>query len=466
VSTIENIFHETIAAISTPPGTGAIGIVRITGADAFSITQKIYRGSIDIEEARSHSVEFGKIIDPENKEIVDLVLVNIMRGPKTYTGFDTIEINCHGGLLTPNKILNLVLKNGARLADPGEFTKLAYINGKIDLVQVEAVADIIHAKTEAARRSSLNQFMGSLTNEIKKIREELLQLSTLLELDIDFGEEHLIEVDIENIIIKINSIETQIKNLLATYTIGHLIREGAKISIVGKPNVGKSSLLNALLLKERAIVSETPGTTRDFIEESIDLNGIPFTFIDTAGLRHTDDHIEKIGMDNTRELIRKSDLVLMIIDGSKPLDTDDHKIIKTILEYHQYDPSKKMMFVKNKTDMGDYPESNPQFDEFIIVPVSAKYNIGLDELRKNISLIFENNISYESPIITKTRHKFALEKSLDFLNSAKKSISEQNSFEFVTFDIRNCIQSLNEIIGSITSEDVLNSIFSSFCIGK
>lgn len=461
-----NILNETIAAISTPPGTGAIGIVRITGRDALAITEKIFKGAKKVSEISTHTVEFGKIINPQNNEIIDVVLVNVMHSPRTYTGFDTVEINCHGGVMTTKRILELALQNGARMAEPGEFTKLAFLNGKIDLSQVEAVADLIHAKTETARRSSLNQFLGNLSSEVKSLRGDLLQLCTLLELDVDFGEEHLIHIDTEIINQKIETIIKRIHELLSTYNVGHLLRDGAKVAIVGKPNVGKSSLLNALLKKERAIVSETPGTTRDFIEESIDINGIPFTFVDTAGLRHSEDRIEKMGMNNTIDLMQSSDLVLMMIDRSKPLDDDDKKILKIILDYHRDNPAKKMIIVQNKTDLGDSSETHPRLDEFTSVRISVKTRYGLDTLKDTISRHFEFHISPESPVITKLRHKISLEKSLEFLNSAQRSLNQRISYEYLSFDIRNAISSLNEIIGTITSEDILKSIFSSFCIGK
>ncbi|MBL7959248.1 tRNA uridine-5-carboxymethylaminomethyl(34) synthesis GTPase MnmE [bacterium] len=460
-------FEDTIAAISTPLGIGAVSMVRISGKNSVAIADKIFGGRVKPSVAESHSILFGYLIDPENSEKVDSVLLSVMRSPKSYTGFDTIEISCHGGIVNTKKVLDLVLSQGARLAEPGEFTKLAYLNGKIDLSQVEAIADLIHAKTEGARRASMSQFIGNLRNEVSSLRNQLIQLCSLLEIDLDFAEENLLIIDAIKINDQLSGVENQIKRLLSTYNTGHIIREGARVSILGKPNVGKSSLMNAMLQKDRAIVSHLPGTTRDYIEETIDINGIPFTFVDTAGIRDTKDDIEIHGIHFSKENIHSSDLIIALFDISSPLDDDDHRV-KTILDGALLqNKTVKAIYVGNKTDLGEFDRT--KFASEIgsdFINISAKSQSGIDELKKKIGVLFNSDVSFSSPMISRLRHKIALEKSIASLKMAKKSLEHNLSFEFVALDIHNAIQSLAEIVGEVSSGDVLNNIFSNFCIGK
>lgn len=460
-------FEDTIAAISTPPGLGAVSIVRISGKNSFKIADLLFEGKIKPSSALSHTIHHGYILDPRNNEKIDSVLLSVMREPNTYTGFDSIEINCHGGILNTKKILELVLSQGARLAEPGEFTKLAFLNGKIDLSQVEAVADLIHAKTEGARKASMSQFMGNLKNEITGLREQLIQLCSLLEIDLDFAEENLLEIESRKIKEQITLIENKIKKLLSTYNTGHLIRDGARVSILGKPNVGKSSLLNTLLQKERAIVSHIPGTTRDYIEESIDIHGIPFTFVDTAGIRDTKDDIEIHGIHFSKENIQSSDLIIALFDISNSLDDDDLKVIKIIKEAQYQNNTIKTLFVGNKSDLSELykKELNSIIKEGFIT-ISAKTHKGIDELKSKISSLFLTDISFDSTMISRLRHKIALEKSIESLTTAMTTLDNKISYEFVTLDIKNAIHSLAEIVGEVSSDDVLNNIFSNFCIGK
>lgn len=459
-------FEDTITAISTPIGLGAISIVRITGKASFEIADSIFVGSAIPSKSDSNSIHYGYLIDPESNETIDSVLISIMRAPRTYTGFDSVEINCHGGIVNTRKVLDLVLSRGARLAEPGEFTKLAYLNGKMDLSQVESVADLIHAKTDGARRASMSQFMGNLRDEISVLRTQLIQLCSLLEIDLDFAEENLLAIDRDNVIRIIADVEEQTTKLLLTYQTGHVIREGAKVSILGKPNVGKSSLLNALLKKNRAIVSHIPGTTRDYIEETLDINGIPFTLIDTAGIRDTADDVEIHGIHFSKEIIMSSDLIVALFDISNDLDDDDKKVMDIIREAMANSKTIKVVFVGNKRDLGEKEIDYDLVNTENVVKISAKSHDGIGELKNVISNLYLNNLSLSSPMISRTRHKIAIEKSLDNLASAKHSIINRMSFEFVTLDLRNAIASLSDIVGEISSDDILDNIFANFCIGK
>jgi len=453
------ITDDTIAAISTPIGVGGISVIRVSGVNSFSIAERLL--GISLAETKSHTVHYNQLRDPITLEIIDAVLVTVFRAPSSYTGLDTIEFSCHGGILNSKRIMEILVQEGARLAEPGEFTKLAYINGKLDLAQVEAVADLIHSRTESARRSSAAQFMGNLSSFIKSLRVELVGLCSLLEIDLDFAEENLINIDRRSITERIQAVARKIQGLLDTYQFGHLVRDGAKIAIVGKPNVGKSSLLNIMLKKDRALVSETPGTTRDYIEESIDISGIPFTLVDTAGIRNSEDAVENMGIIFSKELLNNSDLVLALFDQSAKFDMQDESVINLLKEVRA-----PVLFVINKIDAGsrDFTESNLQPHSHM--RISAKTGEGISELRARIFSMFSTSASYDSPVISRTRHKAALEKSLRSLSTAIESVDRGMSFEFVAVDVRNAISSLGEIIGEITSDDILNNIFSSFCIGK
>ena len=461
------LFEETIVALSTPPGRGAISIIRITGTKSIEIAGRIFIGKQRLIEAKSHTVHFGKIIDSDSRETIDTSLVSVLKSPNSYTGLDTVEFNCHGGRINTEMIIELLLKNGARLAEPGEFTKLAFLNGKIDLTQVEAVTDIIYSKTRRAHRSSVSQYLGGLSNRLKEIKTRLLNIASLIELDVDFADEQLLDINRNNLIGEIQISIESIKSLLSTYNHGHLLRDGAKIAITGKPNVGKSSLMNSLLNKNRAIVSEIPGTTRDYLEESIDINGIPFSLIDTAGLRCTENPVEKTGIDKTREQIETSDLVLLLVDASNQLDQDDKKALEIISEYHKTDIEKKIIIVKNKIDIQKVIEDN-HFASLGCeeVSISADKMIGLDELKDLIQKLFSDNISPDSPHISNIRQKISLEKCIVSLEHSLSGLKNELSFEFIALDIRNAIDCTSEILGEISNDDILNNIFKNFCIGK
>jgi tRNA modification GTPase len=453
---------DTIAAIATPPGVGGIAVVRISGSTAINTAGRIYQGWQSLTESKSHRALFGTIIDPESSERVDSVIVNVFRSPHSYTGEDTVEISCHGGILNSNKILELVLRAGARLAEPGEFTRRAFLNGKMDLTQVEAVADLIHAKTEAARRSSANQVVGLLSDEVKSLRSELIQLCSLIEIDLDFAEENLIDIGRQKILSSIHKAKTRLQKLLETYTFGHLLREGAYVNIVGPPNVGKSSILNALLRKNRAIVSDVPGTTRDYIEEGIDIDGLPVILRDTAGLRESKNTIEAIGIGLTEEHLERADLNMLVVDSSVPDNPESqmaaNKVSKTEVPF---------LVCLNKIDKSDDNRISELEDRFKrTIRVSAKTFVGIDKLRSEIRSMLACEVPVDSPVISRMRHKEAISKSLSFLNSAEETVKNGLSNEFASVDVRSAVDSLGEIIGEVTSVEVLNNIFSNFCIGK
>lgn len=461
------IFDDTIAAISTPLGIGAVGIVRISGKDSFKIADAVFKGNVIPSDAASHTIHYGFLVDPLSGEKIDTVLVGLMRAPKSYTGLDTVEFNCHGGPYNTKKVLEIILSQGARPAEPGEFTKLAYLNGKIDLSQAEAIADLIHAKTEGARKASMAQFMGNLKDEVSELRKQLIQLCSLLEIDLDFAEENLLAIDSSKINEQLSSVEKQIEKLLSTYQTGHIIRDGAKVTILGKPNVGKSSLLNSLLKKERAIVSNVPGTTRDYIEETLDINGIPFTFVDTAGIRDSTDDIEVHGIHFSKEAILSSDLIIVLFDASKMPDADDQKVMNIVNDAVSQNKSTRSLFVANKRDLGEMENFGNLLDTSEpLVKISAKLGAGIDDLKARICKLFQKEISFTSPMISRLRHKIALEKSLQSLSIAKSSLSQKLSYEFVALDIRNAISALAEIVGEVTTDEILENIFSKFCIGK
>ena len=461
------IFDDTIAAISTPLGIGAVGIVRISGKDSFKIADAVFKGNVIPSDAASHTIHYGFLVDPLSGEKIDTVLVGLMRAPKSYTGLDTVEFNCHGGPYNTKKVLEIILSQGARPAEPGEFTKLAYLNGKIDLSQAEAIADLIHAKTEGARKASMAQFMGNLKDEVSELRKQLIQLCSLLEIDLDFAEENLLAIDSSKINEQLSSVEKQIEKLLSTYQTGHIIRDGAKVTILGKPNVGKSSLLNSLLKKERAIVSNVPGTTRDYIEETLDINGIPFTFVDTAGIRDSTDDIEVHGIHFSKEAILSSDLIIVLFDASKMPDADDQKVMNIVNDAVSQNKSTRSLFVANKRDLGEMENFGNLLDTSEpLVKISAKLGAGIDDLKARICKLFQKEISFTSPMISRLRQKIALEKSLQSLSIAKSSLSQKLSYEFVALDIRNAISALAEIVGEVTTDEILENIFSKFCIGK
>ena len=455
---------DTIAAIATALNNAGLSIVRISGDEAFEIIDKIYvskNGKKVLSEQPSHTIHYGFIKDGE--EVIDEVMVSIMKAPSTYTKEDVIEINCHGGVIVTKKILQTVIKYGARIAEPGEFTKRAFLNGRIDLSQAEAVIDIIHAKSEYALSSSLSQLKGSVLEKVKEIRDSVIYDIAYIEAALDDPEHIIIEEYTDELTAHVNNTIKNIEKLLASADNGKIIHEGIKTAIVGKPNAGKSSLLNNLVGEDRAIVTDIAGTTRDTLEETIQLRGVVLNIIDTAGIRNTEDVVEKIGVDRAKKVAVDADLVLYVIDGSRPLDKDDYEIMDLIKE-------RKAIVLINKSDLDqvvDIDEIRKLTNKEVIV-ISAKNNTGIETLENTVEELFINGkLSFNDEVyITNVRHKAALEESLASVKQVLMSLETGMPEDFYTIDLMNAYGKLGEIIGEEVGEDLVNTIFQKFCMGK
>ena len=455
---------KTIAAISTAMSASGIGIVRISGDEAMEVISRIYRsknGNKDIKKVKSHTIHYGFIYDEE--EVVDEVLVMIMKGPHTYTGEDTVEIDCHGGVYAMKRVLETVLKNGAEIAEPGEFTKRAFLNGRLDLSQAEAVMDVIQAKNSMALKSSVEQLKGSVLRAVKEIRSKLIYHIAYIESALDDPEHISLDGYPQELLEVVEKESKEISELLKTADDGRMIQEGIKTVILGKPNAGKSSLLNYLVGEDRAIVTEIAGTTRDILEEYISLNGITLRVIDTAGIRDTEDVVEKIGVGKARQMAEDADLILYVVDSSMPLDENDQEIMellkgrKSITIYNKTDltPVVDMEFLKEKT-------ASP------VIPVSAVEETGIGQLEDEIRrMFFQGELSFNDEVyITNARHKAALEEALESLKLVKNSIERGMAEDFFSIDLMNAYESLGRIVGESVGEDLVNEIFSKFCVGK
>lgn len=462
--------EDTIAAISTPAGQGGIGIVRLSGSDAFRIADALFRSPKNkkISGTPSHRILYGNIIDPANNEAVDEVLVSIMKAPHTYTKEDVVEINCHGGAVPVRRVLELVLDQGARAAAPGEFTQRAFLNGRIDLAQAEAVLDIISSLTLQSQKTALRQLRGGLSEKIGAVREELIELTAFVEAHIDFPEEDIEELTFRKMEESAGGIKRALEKLIESSRYGMILREGLKTAIAGRPNVGKSSLLNALLEHDRAIVTELPGTTRDVIEEYLNIQGLPVRIMDTAGIRTVGDIAEKEGVRRSLKAMEDADLVLLVLDGSNELHDTDRELIGNS------DPEKTILVI-NKSDLPQkiHPPQSPlakggsKGGAIPTVTVSAKMETGLDELKQRIvDTALRGETGANAEIVTNTRHLHALEKALASMNSFIAESRKSTSPEFLSVELRDALDALGEILGITTPEDILNRIFSNFCIGK
>ncbi len=462
--------EDTIAAIATPVGEGGISVIRVSGKGAFGIVDRLFKGKKRIKDMASHTASFGNIVQPEkDRRILDEVVAVVFRSPNSYTGEDVVEISCHGGMLVTKSILNVLFESGARHANPGEFTKRAFLNGRLDLSQAEAVADIIHARTERAHRSSLDQLKGRLSKEIEGIRNDILNFCSLIELELDFAEEDLELANRDDFINRAGRVVCRLQELIESFNVGKVYRDGIKVVLAGKPNAGKSSLLNTLLQENRAIVTDIPGTTRDTIEESLSIDGILFRVIDTAGLRVTDDPIESEGVQRTMQQIGRADLALMIIDYSQSMSDEDIRYIDSILDEikaHKVEP----LVVLNKIDIATGKQFNKtgKLLHYPFVKLSAKTGEGVDVLKKQMVNLATNGKQYQegSVLVTNARHRDALVRAKQNLELALASLKGGASGEFVSVDLRASLDALGEITGVVTTEDILNNIFSSFCIGK
>lgn len=458
---------DTIAAIATATGAGGIGIVRMSGDNCFEILKKIFipkNKNVDIDKVKGYTIKYGYIINPETQEKIDEVLVSFFRAPRSYTTENMCEINSHGGTVVERKILEQCLLNGASLAKPGEFTKRAFLNGRIDLSQAESVIDLINSKTDKEASASFEQLQGRLSKEIEDIRNELLDIMADIEAQIDYPEYDIEETTNEKATKILNNIKNKLMALENSFENGKLLKEGVKTVIIGKPNAGKSSLLNTLLDEDRAIVSDLEGTTRDTIEEFINVEGVPLKIIDTAGIRDTDNSVEKIGVEKAIKLVEDADLIIAVFDSSKKLDKEDFKILDLI-------KNKKSIILLNKCDLSENNDETTSYMSNlnkIVIKASMKTKMGIDKLYKTISNMFNNDeIELNNGIIiTNIRHKNQIHKAITSINGSLESINNNVTVDILAIYIKETLENLGEITGNNVSEDIINKIFSKFCLGK
>lgn len=452
---------ETIAAISTAYGEGGIGIVRISGPEALGILRGIFvcKGSIT-----SRRMAFGRIIDPETKEVIDEVLAVYMKGPTTYTGEDVAEINCHGSVVALRKTLALVLRRGARMAEPGEFTKRAFLNGRMDLSQAEAVIDVIKAKADAGYEAALSQMEGDLSRKVREIRAQVVDILVDITVNIDYPDEDIEQLTYEKLLADLEDAGDEIDSLLATAGAGRMIKEGIRVAIVGRPNVGKSSLMNCLLRQSRAIVTEIPGTTRDTIEEAVSIRNIPVYLIDTAGIRETEDLVEMIGIERTKEAFNSADLVVFIADASQPLTDEDRDILERLKD-------RRHMVLLNKTDLGNavtptvLGDRSPNGD---VIETCLIKGEGIDKIEDKIEeLVYGGQLAQkDSVMVSNVRHEELLRKAGQSISDAAVITEMGEALDIIEIDIREAYDYLGEIIGETVSDEVLDEVFSRFCLGK
>ena len=459
---------ETIAAISTAIGNGGIGIIRMSGKESFKILEKIFKNSkgekLDLNKIKGYTIQYGTIVDSETNEKIDEVLVSFFKNPRSYTREDMCEINSHGGMIVEKQILEQCLKNGAILAEPGEFTKRAFLNGRIDLSQAESIMDLINSKTEKESKASINQLQGDLSNRINEIRHDLLDIMADIEASIDYPEYDIEEVTNNKALGILENAKNKLESLKDTFRSGKILKEGIKTAIIGRPNAGKSSLLNKILKEERAIVSEIEGTTRDTIEEFITIKGIPLKIIDTAGIRKTSDKIEEIGVRKAIDIAKDAELVLVILVNSKDLTEEDREILKLA-------ESKNSIILLNKVDL---KENNLENSEELkklnkrIIKISAKNGNGIEELYNEIENMFQiKNLETDGEIIiTNIRHKNQIEYAINNINEAINAVKNNLPIDIISISIKQTLEDLGKITGENVSEDIINEIFSKFCLGK
>ena len=456
--------NDTIAAVSTAVGNAGISIIRVSGDKAFDIASKIFKGKGNFLEYPSHTIRYGKIVDPDTNEVIDEVLISKMAAPKTYTTEDVVEINCHGGFVTAKRILDLLFRMGIRPAEPGEFTKRAFLNGRIDLVQSEAIMDLICSVTEKSSKAAVTQLEGRLSHKLNRIRESLVDILAKIEVNLDYPEYDFEEVTIRECTEVINGIRNDLKRLIESFDYGKVLREGLNVAIIGKPNAGKSSLLNRLSGKNRAIVTDIPGTTRDILEEYVNIQGLPVKLLDTAGLRETADEVEKIGVEKALEVIDIADLILFMLDAQTGFEKEDSEILEKIKNY-----SSKILYVVNKTDSTDEEklgEIRKRVSDIIEISVLEDY--GIDNLEKAIlDYVNKSGIDADSQVIvTNARHKKLLKDALDSLDSAVAAAESGMTLDLISMDIKNAAEKIGFITGHEITEEVVMNIFENFCIGK
>ena len=459
------LLDDTIAAISSAIGEGGIGIIRISGNDALKILDKIFISIINKKTLtmKSYTLRYGHIVDPVNQEEIDEVIVSYMKKPNTYTREDIVEINCHGGMVAVRRILSVVLSQGARLAEPGEFTKRAFLNGRIDLSQAEAVMDLIMAKTDESMKVALEQSEGKVSKKIKELMDQLIGVLAHIEATVDYPEDDIEDIVSVKVIEEAQTIVAMINELVKTASTGRIIREGLNTVIIGKPNVGKSSLLNALIEENKAIVTEIPGTTRDIIEEYINIEGVPVKIIDTAGIRETGDIVEKIGVEKTREYVNKADLIIFMIDGSTELEEEDEEIIRLIKD-------KKAIIVINKLDLPsavDMDYIKTTLGEKPIILASVNNEKGIDSIKNEIvGLVYEGKVTSRDICITNVRHIDILLKANESVEDGINTLKNGFPLDMASIEFKNAFLKLGEITGDTTQDDIIDRIFRDFCIGK
>ncbi|MGD6858080.1 tRNA uridine-5-carboxymethylaminomethyl(34) synthesis GTPase MnmE [Bacillus infantis] len=458
---------DTIAAISTPMGEGAIAIVRLSGDEAFSIADKLYRGvgGKRISDAASHTIHYGHIIDPKTGQVAEEVMVSVMKGPKTFTKEDVVEINCHGGIVSVNRVLQLVLNHGARLAEPGEFTKRAFLNGRIDLSQAEAVMDLIRAKTDRAMNVALGQMEGRLSKLVKRLRQEILETLAHIEVNIDYPEYDDVEEMTHQLLLeKAGFVKGEIEKLLKTSEQGKILREGLSTVIVGRPNVGKSSLLNSLVHENKAIVTDIPGTTRDVIEEYVNVRGVPLRLLDTAGIRETEDIVERIGVERSRQVLKEADLILLVVNYSDELTQEDENLFKVVEDMD-------VIVIVNKTDLPqkiDMERVRELSAGHRLVTTSLLEDQGVDELEESISsLFFAGGIEAgDMTYVSNTRHIALLNQALNSIEEALNGVDFGTPIDIIQIDLTRTWELLGEIIGESVHDSLIDQLFSQFCLGK
>lgn len=457
--------YDTIAAISTPPGEGGISIVRLSGDEAIQVAQRVFKGK-DLANVPTHTINYGHIVDPATQDVVDEVIVSVMRAPKTYTREDVIEINCHGGIVDTNRILQLLLSQGARMAEPGEFTKRAFLNGRIDLTQAESVMDLIRAKTDKAMQVAVDQLDGNLSHLIKNLRQDIFSVLGQEEVNIDYPEYEMDEVTGKMMLEKAQKVRDHLVQLLKTANQGKILREGLATAIIGRPNVGKSSLLNYLLHEDKAIVTDVAGTTRDTLEEYVNVRGVPLKLVDTAGIHHTTDKVEKIGVERSKKALGQADLVLLVLDASAPLQSDDRELLKATQD-------KKRIILLNKTDLPAalHPENLEALvtDDSRIISVSILKTAGLDALEAAIARLFfgegiEN--SQSNVLVTNARQYGLLAQAKAALDEVITALQNEVPLDLVQIDMTTAWEKMGEVVGENAPDELITQLFSQFCLGK
>jgi len=459
--------HDTICALATPPGNSAIAVIRLSGNNAFSIGDQIFvpaKKDETLAKAQTHSILFGTVRDEEG--IVDEVLMFVYKNPHSYTGEDSLEISCHGSPFIQKKIIELLINKGARMANAGEFTLRAFLNGKFDLSQAEAVADLIASNSKYSHDLAIRQIRGGFSSKINNLRRELVNFASLIELELDFAEENVEFADRNELLKLLKSLQSEITSLLKSFTVGNVLKNGIPVAIIGKPNVGKSTLLNTLLQEERAIVTDIPGTTRDSIEDTIIINGVAFRFIDTAGLRATDDHIENLGIGRTHEKIKEARIILFVFD----VNESDPEQVKEILDEHQHlleDPEKHVILIGNKIDsLFEIPKGFKDMVEHETIFISAKRKENINVIPDILLKSVENYHIADDTIVANARHYEALTHALTAIGDIESGFQQNLPSDLIATDIRQALHHLGEITGQVTTEEILGNIFSKFCIGK